>query len=304
MKRKTIAAAVTVLFVAMWAPTRTDAGRLQGDIGPEGGLRVDQFNWNEGDSPMWESELEWKNLRIWEAGVHASLRYDAWNGWGPVVSGRATAGTIARGDNTDTDYEFGQTIERSTCETGGDVADEEIDLGFRFELAKKKSRVAFAVTPLVGYSHHEMNLDDSNLNGDFGSYYYEGDVATYDATWQSIYVGVQGQMRFAKRVTMDARLTYHWADFDAKADWILRDDFAHPVSFEHTANGDGVVFRLGTSFAVTEHFLLGAAFTMQQWSAQDGTDRTYGADGSYADIEIHEINWSSAGASINAALTF
>lgn len=302
MKRLIAMAAALVGITG--ASTMAVAGQLRGEIGPEGGLRVDQFNWNEGDAPIWESKLEWKNLRIWEAGVRASLRYDAWNGWGPVLSGRATAGTIARGDNTDTDYEFGQTIARSESETGGDVMDEEIDLGYRFEFARKKSKVSFAVTPLAGYSRHEMNLEDSNLTIDYADYYYEGDVATYDATWQSFYIGVQGQMSVAKRFMMDARLTYHIADYEAEADWILREDFAHPVSFKHTADGDGVVVRLGTSFAVTEHFLLGAALTIQQWSAQDGTDRTYAADGSFEDIQIHEINWSSAGVSLNAALTF
>jgi len=90
-------------------------------------------------------------------------------------------------------------------------------------------------------------------------------------------------------------------NFSAQADWNLRSDFAHPVSFEHRADGWGQVLELGWQSATSRvYWTWGVSIVAQSWSTNSGVDRVFFSDGSVGMVKLNEVNWSSR--SVNLVL--
>ena len=108
---------------------------------------------------------------------------------------------------------------------------------------------------------------------------------------------------------MYLHLERHWPKYEARANWNLRDDFAHPVSFEHEANGRGWVMELGWhNQPARNDWVWGASMTLQSWTTSSGTDRTFlvipgpPCNGNcYTEGILNEVNWFSK--SINITLS-
>jgi outer membrane autotransporter protein len=134
--------------------------------------------------------------------------------------------------------------------------------------------------------------------------------STYDAEWKGPWIGFD--LRFmAREITTFAHrfepyftYGYHWADYHAEADWNLRDDFAHPKSFEHDADGTG--WKIGTGFNVWLHpnWALNFNYDYQDWSTDGGTDKVFFSDGSTAKTKLNEVNWTSYALSLGVSLRF
>jgi hypothetical protein len=99
--------------------------------------------------------------------------------------------------------------------------------------------------------------------------------------------------RALQRIYPFAGFEYHWALYDAKADWNLREDFDHPLSFEHKAEGNGIRIVAGLGAVLTEKWSLEVGYTQQEWSTEDGIDRVYFSDGTYGETRLNEVNWES-----------
>jgi hypothetical protein len=111
------------------------------------------------------------------------------------------------------------------------------------------------------------------------------------------------------------RLELHRPNYSATADWNLRDDFRHPVSFEHKAIGLGGVLELGWQELPSQRdWQWGVDLMIQRWHTGAGTDTTY-LNTNYdpscdpyctATTRLNEVNWSSNSLNItvNRALDF
>ena len=88
-------------------------------------------------------------------------------------------------------------------------------------------------------------------------------------------------------------IEYHWADYYAEADWNLRPDFEHPKSFEHKADGDGWVLGVGFNFFLNPNWLLNFNYDYQDWSTDNGTDKTFFSNGTTQKTQLNEVNWTS-----------
>ena len=91
------------------------------------------------------------------------------------------------------------------------------------------------------------------------------------------------------------------AEYEAKANWNLRGDLAHPVSFEHEADGDGWVLTGGYSWHFTSRWALDLQGKYQEWSTDPGIDRVFGANGSTLTTVLNEVNWNSFSATIGVS---
>lgn len=263
-----------------------------------GGTRVDNLDWNiAGTSPFLNyvnilSELSWSDLEIYNLKVQARTLID--NNY--YLRGYADYGVITDGTNQDSDYRGNdRTLEYSRSNNSADegsVWDISIGMGLQNRVKLRGKGVLF-VNPVVGLSYHKQNLVITNgfqtipPTGPFG-----GLNSTYEARWRGPWAGVDLSYNYDK-LTLYGTLEYHLAFFRAEADWNLRTDFAHPKSFEHWANGSGVVASFGGDLAMDKNWSVSVNLDIQDWSAEDGTDRTYFSDGTSSDTPLNEVNWES-----------
>ena len=266
------------------------------------GYRRDDLDWNiagdsSGNNPNVLSELTWDDVESYQVKFQGSLAIPNII----ALRGYADYGWIFDGENQDSDYAGdNRTYEFSRSNNNaddGDVWDASLAIGYPFRTGQT---VIATFTPLVGYSQHEQKLkitDGYQTIPPVGS--FSGLDSSYDTEWKGPWVGMDMRFRankrnnFAERFETYLSYEYHWADYHAEANWNLRDDFQHPKSFEHNADGNGWIIGAGLNFILQRNIALNFDFDYQNWSAKDGTDKVFFADGTTAKTRLNEVNWSS-----------
>ena len=285
--------ALLVSLLAALPAAKASAG-VPMDLAISIGYREDNLDWNiAGEDVDVLSELTWKNLAIAQA--RATARLDIKNDW--RIRAEAGYGVITSGANQDSDYNGNnRTLEfsRSNNKAGGNVVDASIGIGRTLRLLDQTVGKFIYVTPVIGLSIHQQNLtitDGVQTIPAFGP--FPGLNTTYDAQWQGPWVGVDAVIETGGDMTLIANAEYHMANYSAKANWNLRDDFAHPVSFKHTAKGQGLVTSVGISFPAAKNWTLNAILKYQAWSTRAGSDWVYFSDGSTGYAHLNAVNWES-----------
>ncbi|HSO19109.1 MAG TPA: hypothetical protein VLT88_06610, partial [Desulfosarcina sp.] len=95
---------------------------------------------------------------------------------------------------------------------------------------------------------------------------------------------------------------YHWVDYAADANWNLRTDYRHPVSFSHEAEGRGFVAGVSIAFTKGRRWGVNVGMLYREMSTDPGLDRIYYADGTTADTRLNEVRWRSV--SFDAGLSY
>ena len=263
------------------------------------GLRTDNFDWNISDSdgsPNVLSELTWDKLRIYQ--IKAATRV-VMNG--PFyMRGHFGYGWIWDGSNQDSDYNGdNRTLEYSRSNNlsdNGEVWDASAAVGYTIDAG------AVEVSPLLGYSYHAQYLKITDgyqtictapCVGSVGP--FAGLNSTYDALWYGPWLGVDLRYKTPNRkLTLYGTFELHLVLYRAEANWNLRSDFQHPVSFEHTGNGEGVLISLGADYKLKGPWSLVANLDADAWRVKDGLDRTFLVAGSaVTGTSLNEVHWDS-----------
>lgn len=84
----------------------------------------------------------------------------------------------------------------------------------------------------------------------------------------------------------------------------MRTDFIHPKSFEHIADGRGLVFRMGFDYKFNDHWAVNFSSDIQDWKTDAGIDRTFFAVGSVGETRLNEVNWDSISGMFGAKYSF
>lgn len=298
-------AAVLSAFLAIYS------GAVQGveyTFHHEAGYRNDALRWNIAAdtsgtaTPNILSELTWEDLQILQ--LRLGWRMQAQNGFHLRASG--AYGWIFDGRNQDSDYAGNnRTFEfsRSNNDTHGDnVWDASAAIGYRFTLGDP----AFQLTPLLGISHHAQNLRISNGRQtipNLGS--FSGLDSTYQAQWKGSWLGVEMEWKVAPDTQAFLRLEHHPdADYYAQANWNLRNDFAHPKSFEHRAKATGNVISFGGYGPVSGRWVGRFTIDYQRWEGDPGTDQIFFANGTTSFTRLNEVEWKSWSISGGVELRF
>lgn len=286
------------------------------------GYRQDSLDWSIADSdgsPNVLSELEWVDVDILQfrgelSGSNTERLY---------FRGSAAFGVAVDGENRDTDYAGDNRSLAFSRSVNGVDGSSTLDLsaaiGHTFAFGET-GRHQFI--PLLGYSWHrqQMQIVDGNqvLSNLANAKIYDPSTTTvpalgpfagldssYDAQWFGLWLGGDVLWDLQKRGAAYARLEAHWVDYSAEADWNLRSDFAHPLSFEHQADGFGWVMELGWRQPLAaQAWVWGVSLSLQDWTTDAGIDRTYFASGSIADTRLNEVNWSSRTLNLSLGKTF
>ncbi len=263
--------------------------------------REDNLNWNiAGNSVNVLSELTWRKLAIMQLSFDALVNFPN----RLRLSSRLGYGRINSGLNQDSDYDGNdrtQEFSRSNNKSGGNVVDASIGLGKTFEVWRSQGEIKVDLVPIVGLSIHQQNLTmkdgvqvvsaspTSPPLGPIG-----GLDSSYKAQWMGPWWGLDARWETGRRLSLDAAIEYHLVDFSAKADWNLRTDFAHPVSYTHQASGEGLVVGMCALYAVNERWTMKLKVERQRWKAHAGTDLVFLSDGTTGYARLNEVNWDSS----------
>lgn len=309
MKRTVMAIFIVSIIFVLSLPLAAVAKDGVGyDVGVEydlgAGYRTDDFDWNIASditgtqTPNILSELTWSDLNIFQVEVGVKAHVER-----VYARGSLDYGWILDGDNQDSDYlGDNRTLEfsRSNNDAGdGNVLDASVGIGYK--IIDNKLMVA----PLVGYSYHNQDLRIQNgfqTIPPLGP--FPGLNSSYDAEWDGPWVGVDASVTASERLDLFASFEYHWADYEAEANWNLRADFAHPVSFRHEADGKGIIISAGAGYSPGEHWSVRASGKYMDWETDPGIDRVFFSDGSQAQTRLNEVNWESLAFMLEAAYSF
>lgn len=273
--------------------------------------REDNLNWSiAGNSINVLSELQWEKLAISQLSIDSGFNFPK----NFRLSAHLDFGRINSGINRDSDYNGSdRTLEysRSINKAGGYVADASVGLGKVLRFDYPRSTGKFYLTPLVGLSIHQQNLtmtdgvqviSASSTSPPLGQ--IAGLNSSYNAQWMGPWWGLNARWDSGRRLAIDSGIEYHLADYTAKANWNLRTDFAHPVSFTHHSNGEGLVMNVSASYSINARWKMGLMMSRQRWKAHAGTDLVFLSDGTMGSARLNEVNWESNSVSVGVSRQF
>lgn len=269
------------------------------------GYRQDELQWDiggiDGKNSNILSELTWKDVKSYE--IATNFKWS--NSSKLYFRGGFGFGWIYEGTNQDSDYKGdNRTMEysRSYSDTSsGTLWDGGLGAGYRFDFPLSSSDGRLQFMPMVGYSYHVQEFEDTNgrqVVSEYGNNmplgHFSGLQSYYDAKWQGPWLGFDVEFGFNRKHSLEGSFEYHWADYTADANWNLRSDFAHPVSFSHESDGTGIIASLNYRYAPSETWDWTVGFTYRDFEAERGKNTFHLADG--RDQKLQPLNgaeWSS-----------
>jgi hypothetical protein len=270
-----------------------------------GGYRKDNLNWSIADGGInVASEVDWKNTVI--AQMRATAKVHLWQGL--QLLGTYSTGAVISGSNRDSDYAGSnrtQEYSRSDNQTGGAVRDLSIGLGYKFRLFDLVPGISMTLVPQAGLSIHQQSLtmyDGQQTVPANGAII--GLNNSYNAQWKGPWLGMDVLLDLGEHFSLNTGVEYHRADYSADANWNLRSDFKHPVSFSHVAQGNGTLVSVGIAYRFSRSFQINTSLERQKWNTYQGYDQTnfsYGATNYYT---LNPVSWDSTTWSLGAVYQF
>jgi hypothetical protein len=130
----------------------------------------------------------------------------------------------------------------------------------------------------------------------------DGLDSSYTANWLNIWVGLDVEYRIAGTLSAGAAVSVHPSLYYAEADWNLRPNYAHPVSFVHKAFGWGLRGDLWLGAELSRRLRLEGRFALERWPAGPGVEETFLSGGGSTETQLNEVIWRSARFSIGTLL--
>jgi hypothetical protein len=271
------------------------------------GYRTDKLNWHiagniQGSNPNVLSELTWSDLTIYQLKLaNRTVVRDR-----IYLRGHLDVGVVTSGDNRDSDYQgddrTGEFSRSLNSVDGNHAWDGSLAIGPRFTFFGS----SLDVCPLLGYavSRQDLNIVDgfqaitpSPATLPIGP--FPGLDSRYETRWKGPWLGMD--LLFSAPCTAGPftaigvifTAEYHWVDFNAEANWNLRPDFQHPVSFTQEAEGTGLVAGAKILFEADKRWGINMGMNVREMTTDAGLDRVYFADGTTADTRLNEVRWRS-----------
>jgi len=256
------------------------------------------------------SELTWSDIEILQLEFELQKRFRKTF----RIKGTLAYGLIFDGKNQDSDYAGNdRTLEFSRSNNSADDGETwDLLFGFGYEFLFVSDKIG--LTPFVGLSLHGQNFTMTNGFQTVSNFGFPVDIgpfpgldSSYDADWYGPWIGLELAF-YDRRANLAASrqeffggVELHYAQYEAWANWNLRGDFAHPVSFEQESDGYGSVLYIGYKFFFNPRWSLNFNGKYQIWETDSGTDTVYWYDGTFSDTPLNEVNWESF--SVSAGFT-
>ncbi len=276
------------------------------DFSIKTGSRSDELQWSiagnsAGTSPNILSELTWDELYSWnvEGAVSLTLLNTLY------IRSSLEYGAIYDGNNQDSDYagdnrtsEFSRSNNNAD---GGSLLDAKAGVGYRFLLESAN----MAVIPIAGYAYHEQNLEITGgrqtipATGPF-----PGLNSTYETEWKGPWVGLD-LIFYGEKWGFESSLEYMFSgDYYGEANWNLRSDFKHPVSFTHDADATGISFSFDLDHQVTDMWAVELGLNYLRFETDEGSDKVFLANNTVSSTQLNEVTWDSFSFMLGLKLSF
>jgi hypothetical protein len=265
-------------------------------------LRMDELDWNiAGAGVNVLSELTWDGMRATGGELSGRIGLP----FGFVALGQAGYGHIHSGDNQDSDY-LGpdRTLEFSRSNNGADdglLLDSSLALGYEIT----RGPLDLRWMPMVGFAYHSQELNiDEGMQTIPATGPFLGLDSHYDASWFGPWAGLQLSLQPHERLRLKTGLELHAARYKAVANWNLRSDFAHPKSFEHSAQGLGTVLSGELAWQMTRRWTLDLTARWLYFETDPGRDTLYLANGGTLSTRLNQVRWESLQLAAGVTLRF
>ena len=310
----------------------------------DGGYRQDKLDWNIASSgqiildiprtnPNIISELNWDNIEIATIELGASMRLPS----NFIFDAKFAYGQVFDGENQDSDFlGDNRTLEFSRSNNNADegsTIDLSMSLGYQLDFGVIDSTPIVSFIPKVGYSYYAQNFKMTNgyqtvsrpdyidyVNDrnrafdpnaeelDFGPPNlgnFGGLDSSYEGSWHGPWAGIDSQINIGKYVSLLGSFEYHYAFYEATADWNLREDLAHPESYTQEAEGTGFNISLGSEVRVNDALRISLSVDYKKWDAdKNGSTTFFGSGGGIGETFLNEVNWESMGANVGLQYQF
>ena len=258
------------------------------------GRRRDSLKWSIANGGVnVASELEWNKTIIEQ--IRFAGRANLGSGW--YVRGAYDTGAVKSGDNRDSDYAGSnrtQEYSRSESQTGGAAHDISLGIGKRAHFFNQLPGGGVSVAPLLGVSIHQQSLIMYNGHQTIPfNAPLTGQSNNYDAQWKGYWAGMDVQAGLGSDILILMSAEYHRADYTAEANWNLRKDLAHPVSFRHVAKGNGKLLSAAVSYKASRNVMVNLGLERQLWKTKNGSDQTFFSYGGSSTYTLNPVQWQS-----------
>lgn len=276
-------------------PQKEDKFRVQVFTGYE----QENFRWSiagnsAGQDPNVYSELKWQAV----SGISGSvdLQWEAGKRWRFFASGSRTF--TRWGSMTDTDYGLDnrndQLYHQQFNVTGGHS--EAVSAGIGYCLPGSGP---FRLTPFIGYSIHEQYFPIVDPGGAYAQL-----NSSYSAKWLGPLVRVDASWQLSGHWQLSAEETYDQVLYRASADWNLIQEFSHPVSFRHHADGYGAEGEFRLHYTGGRH--IGITLAADYFNRETGTgiDVLYLNTGQSQQTQLNGVRTDGFGVRLGSELRF
>ncbi|WP_032112810.1 hypothetical protein [Candidatus Paracaedibacter symbiosus] len=117
---------------------------------------------------------------------------------------------------------------------------------------------------------------------------------TYKVQTYGAWCGGQVIYHLSNQLIISGLAKIHFIRYEGKANWMLRPDLAHPVSFKNSKNGIGYSGKVRFNYGVKAGLSLFAGVEEKILPLKDGQTETYLANGYTATQKANNIKWNSA----------
>ena len=255
------------------------------------------------------SELTYTDIEYETFETDGTLRFNRGSLAGIQVEARFMAGEAASGTNQDSDYDGDnrtQEYSRSYSDAdGSEMMRFETSIGYRIALSE-----TLTLIPKLAYAYNEQHLKMTNGVQVIDTRTHALSLgpfvgrlnSSYTAEWEGFWFGGALEWRLPRH-RLSLELQGHWQEYYAEANWNLRDDFAHPVSFAHWADASGIRWTLHYQYYFHSRFSAWLNATAESFETDPGRDVVYFADGSKGATRLNGVTWDSSGYAIGVAFS-
>ena len=292
----------------------TPAGRGRHTLAVE--LRRDDLDWRiapRDGEPNILSELSWRAVD--SVGLRWDGEFPLAGGWG-LEAGLALAGSVT-GEARDSDYEFDDRqgeYSRSRIESDGSTFFD-LHLGGLYRLGAMDARRP-SVALRAGLALHNQSLrlgraEQQLARPGFGAPPVGTTFDTrssYKARWLGPYVGLGFEAPLGPRMDFSADYRFERLRMKGRGNWALREEFAHPDSFVHTAWGRVHALDVALGYRLDSGGRLELGAHHVDGKTARGTDDTrWASDGGVglgSAIDLVDLRWRASAVRLGYSLPF
>lgn len=270
------------------------------------GVAKDDFSWNIASdmsgtqTPNIMSELTWSDLYS----IEFKFFIDYFSVTRLYFGFDAGINYVVAGDNQDSDYLGDYRTEefsRSNNDSGsGDGKQINFRLGYRFGGLPQFKSVTHAIIPTIGYQFHDrkrrmkdgiQTIATPDLTPPLGP--ISGLDSSYEYTMDGPTIGIKYIYDNGNKTRIAFDYNRHFPTYKAKANWNLREDFAHPVSFTQRADGVGDLFTIDFITKPTPETVMNLEINYFVWDIEPGEDVTNYTNGTTIRTRLNNVSIES-----------